>query len=398
MKNFQELNFPPSLLKALENMRFSTPTPVQAETIPLAMQEGQDILGTAQTGTGKTGAFAIPLCAKLLTNKHDGVLVLAPTRELALQVITVFHQLLSVDRSIKTSLLIGGESIEKQFRQLKGHPRLVVGTPGRINDHLERGTLKLKHTSALVLDETDLMLDMGFDVQISTIIEKIPHIRQTLMFSATLPKRIEHLAGKYLKNPVRVSIGAESTPHKDIEQEMMRVVEKEKYEKLIEQLPQREGSIIIFVKTRDKADRLSLRLYKDGYRSAAIHGNLRQSKRQRVLQGFRNQKNRILVATDVASRGIDVPHVRHVINYDLPQCAEDYVHRIGRTARAGGKGASLSFVTKQNQHLWNAIQRLLDPNAKNDTPQKKRHSSSRHRSSFGGNKHKRGNSRRRSQR
>ena len=154
--------------------------------------------------------------------------------------------------------------------------------------------------------------------------------------------------------------------------------------------------IIIFVKTRDKADKISQKLYKDAYRTAAIHGNLRQSKRQRVLQGFRNQKHRILVATDVASRGIDVPHIRHVINYDLPQCAEDYVHRIGRTARAGEKGASLSFVTKKNQHLWNAIQRLLDPNAKEDTPQKKRHTPSRRRSSFAGNKPRRGNSRRRS--
>lgn len=397
MKNFKELNLPPQLLKALENMRFSTPTPIQAQTIPLALQENQDIIGTAQTGTGKTGAFAIPLSAQLLTHKHDGVLVLAPTRELALQVITVFHELLSVDRTIKTALLIGGEPLEKQFRKLKAHPRLIVGTPGRINDHLERGTLRLQQTSALVLDETDLMLDMGFDVQIASIIEKMPNIRQTLMFSATLPKRIAQLAGKYLDSPARVSIGVESTPHKDITQQTMKVADKEKYGKLVEQLQQREGSIIIFVKTRDKADRLSRRLYQDDHRSAAIHGNLRQSKRQRVLQGFRNQKYRILVATDVASRGIDVPHVRHVINYDLPQCAEDYVHRIGRTARAGEKGDSLSFVTKQNQHLWHAIQRLLDPKAKKDTPTQQHRPSSKRRSSFARNKPRRGNARKKSQ-
>lgn len=382
MKHFHELNLPQALLKALEKMQFTTPTPIQAQTIPIALKEGQDILGTAQTGTGKTGAFAIPLCAKLMNHKDEAVLVLTPTRELALQVITVFHQLLSFDRSIKSALLIGGEPIDKQFRQLKRHPRLIVGTPGRINDHLSRGTLQLTNTSALVLDETDLMLDMGFDIQIATIIERMPNIRQTLMFSATLPKRIAQLAGKYLKTPARVSIGVESTPQKDITQEVIKVADKDKYAKLLQQLKEREGSIIVFVKTRDKADKLSFKLYKEGFRSAAIHGNLRQSKRQRVLKGFRSEKYRILVATDVASRGIDVPHIRHVINYDLPQCAEDYIHRIGRTARAGEKGDALSFVTKQNQHLWDAIQRLLDPNAKRESPPKRRKPSSKNRSSF----------------
>ena len=201
MNNFRELNFPSKLMQALDKMQFATPTPIQAKTIPIALQDDQDILGTAQTGTGKTGAFAMPLVAKLLTNPKDSVLVLTPTRELALQVITVFHELLRFERSIGTALLIGGEPIQKQFVQLKMKPRLIVGTPGRINDHITRGTLRLEETSALVLDETDLMLDMGFDVQIETIIERMYNIRQTLMFSATLPPRIEKLASKYLKGP-----------------------------------------------------------------------------------------------------------------------------------------------------------------------------------------------------
>lgn len=382
MLNFNTFNLPPDLLQALEKMEFTTPTSIQAEAIPLILDEKRDILGTAQTGTGKTGAFAIPLSAKLLTNPEESVLVLTPTRELALQVITVFHQLLAHEKSVKTALLIGGTSMDKQLRRLKEKPRLIVGTPGRINDHLDRRTLKVENVSTLVLDETDLMLDMGFDRQIATIIERTPSTRQTLMFSATFPKRITPLADAYLKNPARVNIGATTTPHQDITQKTLEVASKDKYPTLLTELSEREGSVIIFVKTRDNADKLSRQLYQDGHSSAAIHGNLPQSKRQRVLQAFRNEKHRILVATDVASRGIDVPHIRHVINYDLPQCPEDYIHRIGRTARAGEKGTALNFVTKQSQHLWNSIERLIDPNAPKRFSSPQKSSNPKRRSSF----------------
>ena len=342
-------------------MNFTTPTPIQAQTIPLALSERQDILGTAQTGTGKTGAFAIPLVAKLMDKSIRSVLVLAPTRELAIQVVKFFQQLLASDRSIRTALLIGGEPLEKQYRQMRGGAHVIVGTPGRINDHLNRGSLRLDETGILVLDETDLMLDLGFDEQIATIIQRMPNITQTLMFSATLPKKIEQMAGKYLNNPARVSIGEQSAPQEHVQQETCMLSPKEKYATLSAELNKREGSVIIFVKTRKGADRLALRLQSEGHTAAAIHGDLHQRKRERVLKAFRNQINRIMVATDVASRGIDIPHIRHVINYDLPQCAEDYIHRIGRTARAGQKGEAISFVTKEDRRMWQAIERLLDP-------------------------------------
>ena len=396
MNNFSTINLPASLLKTLDTMNFTTPTPIQAQTIPLALAEGQDILGTAQTGTGKTGAFAIPLVAKLMNKSTRSVLVLAPTRELAIQVVKFFQQLLASDRSIRTALLIGGEPLEKQYRQLRGGAHVIVGTPGRINDHLNRGSLRLDQTGILVLDETDLMLDLGFDVQIATIIERMPHITQTLMFSATLPKKIEHMAGKYLNNPARVSIGAQSAPQEHVLQETCRISPKEKYATLCAQLDKREGSVIIFVKTRKGADRLALRLQAEGHTAAAIHGDLHQRKRERVLKAFRNKRNRIMVATDVASRGIDIPHIRHVINYDLPQCAEDYIHRIGRTARAGKKGEAISFVTKEDRRMWQAIERLLDPTTREEAqaegsprrrPARRKGSSShKRRSSFRGSR------------
>ena len=366
MHNFNELDLPQKLQDALESMAFSTPTPIQAQTIPAAL-EGKDVLGTAQTGTGKTGAFGIPLAAKLMNDPQESVIVLTPTRELALQVITFFHQLLKFDKSIKTALLIGGDSMGKQLQQLKRNPRVIVGTPGRINDHLKRNTLKLGNTRSLVLDESDLMLDMGFDVQIETIINRMPKEgRQTLMFSATLPRKIEAMASRYLKNPLRVSVGQQSEPGKNIKQESLVIQEADKYDQLLTQLNEREGSVIIFVKTKRGADKLSLRLNKEDHKAGAIHGDLRQSKRERMLGAFRKQKYRIMVATDVAARGIDVPHIRHVINYDLPQCPEDYIHRIGRTARGGETGSALSFVTRQDRSKWHAIERLLDPNAKPD--------------------------------
>jgi superfamily II DNA/RNA helicase len=377
MQNFNELNLPKNLLKALDAMKFQVPTPIQAQTVPVAL-DGQDVLGTAQTGTGKTGAFAIPLAAKLIDQPEESVLVLTPTRELATQVIGVFNQLLTEDKSIRTALLIGGESIDHQFRQLKSRPRVIVGTPGRINDHLKRGTLKLKHTNSLVLDETDLMLDMGFDVQIATIIAKMPQEgRHTMMFSATLPKKIEGMAAKYLNNPVRVSVGQQSTPGTNIEQDVLMTTDQDKYTRLLEQLDKREGSIIVFVKTKRGADRLSVKLNDEDHKSGAIHGDLRQNKRDRVLSAFRNKKYRIMVATDVAARGIDIPHIRHVINYDLPQCPEDYIHRIGRTARAGEKGFAVSFVTSKEKGKWFAIERLLDPNAKREAPRREHDASLR---------------------
>ncbi len=360
MRSFQSMGLPEALSHTLQHMNFKDPTPIQAEAIPLAL-EGRDILGSAQTGTGKTGAFGIPLVAKLIKDPHGAALVITPTRELASQVMAQLGALLGRQSNIKHALLIGGDSIPKQLQQLRQRPRLIVGTPGRINDHLKRGTFHLNHTDFLVLDETDRMLDMGFSIQIENIIQFLPAKRQTLLFSATIPKNIAHMAEKYLNNPAHIAVNSTSTPAANIQQDSLYVTEAEKYQSLVAQLNTREGSAIIFIKTKHAADRMAAKLAKEGHDAQAIHGGLAQSKRERVMSEFREKKYRILVATDVASRGLDIPHIKHVINYDLPQCPEDYIHRIGRTARAGAAGFSLTFITPADKSKWSAIDRILNP-------------------------------------
>jgi len=363
MENFNALNLPATLMRSLNAMAFTTPTPIQAEAIPHALA-GHDILGSAQTGTGKTGAFGIPLIAKLLSSPRGSALVMTPTRELAVQVITMLEKLLGDDRTVMTALLIGGEPMPKQFKQLRERPRLIVGTPGRINDHLTRGTLKLNDASFLVLDETDRMLDMGFGIQIDQIVKHLPSPRQTLMFSATLPHNIVKMSEKYLNNPIRVAVGSNNAPIAKIAQENVRVAEADKYAQLLLQLQQRTGSIIVFVKTKHGCDRMAKKLATANHSAEAIHGDLRQNQRDKVIAQFRASKFRVLVATDVAARGLDIPHIEHVINYDLPQCAEDYIHRIGRTARAGAEGAAVNFLSPSDGVKWRAIQALLTPGEK----------------------------------
>jgi len=363
MENFTSLGLPQPLMRALERMNFNTPTPIQAAAIPPAL-EGKDILGSAQTGTGKTGAFGIPLVTKLLNNSRGSALVLTPTRELAVQVMAMLEQLLSQVPSIKTAQLIGGESMPKQLQQLRQRPRLFVGTPGRINDHLERGSLLLHDTTFLVLDETDRMLDMGFGIQLERIAKFLPAQRQTLMFSATLPANIVKLSNQYLTDPVRVSMGSTVAPATKITQEVINTSDADKYSRLIEQFNSRAGSIIVFVKTKWGAEKMAVKLRKEGHSAEAIHGDLRQSQRDRVIAAFREQKHRIMIATDIAARGLDIPHIEHVINYDLPQCPEDYIHRIGRTARAGAEGAAVNLITPADGIKWRAIQRLMNPDAK----------------------------------
>jgi ATP-dependent RNA helicase DeaD len=375
MENFKAFNLPEALSHTLAAMGFDIPTPVQVQAIPPAL-EGRDILGSAQTGTGKTGAFGIPLVARLMSNSRGSALVMTPTRELAVQVMDQLQKLLGRNSSIKTALLIGGEAMPKQLQQLRARPRLLVGTPGRINDHLERGSLMLHDTNFLVLDETDRMLDMGFTIQIEKVMKFLAPQRQTLLFSATLPSLIVKMSEKYLTNPVRVSIGQQSAAATNIKQEVLHVSDDQKYSELLNQLQNREGSVIIFVKTKYGAEKLSIRLRKDRHSADAIHGDLRQNQRDRVIAAFRAQKHRIMVATDIAARGLDIPHIEHVVNYDLPQCPEDYIHRIGRTARAGAEGAAICFVTPADRGKWKAIERLLNPNAvQSDT--KERHEGGR---------------------
>ena len=360
MENFLSLKLEETLFESLAKINFKTPTPIQAKAIPIAL-DGKDILGTAQTGTGKTGAFGIPLVNHLLKTKKETALVITPTRELATQVIQTLNNLIGRG-NIRTALLIGGDSMQKQLKQMRRNPRLIVGTPGRINDHLKRKTLRLNNTSFLVLDESDRMLDMGFTPQINQVLETVPKKHQTLLFSATLPINILRLAEKYLSQPVRISVGSTSTPIEKIKQEVLRVNDGDKYNQLIKEIYTRQGSILIFVKTRRNAERMVKRLKYDDHDADAIHGNLRQNKRDRVIKAFRNNHFRILVGTDVASRGLDIPAIKHVINFDLPQVPEDFIHRIGRTARAGAEGSALSFIGNEDRAKWYAIQKLIDPN------------------------------------
>jgi superfamily II DNA/RNA helicase len=362
MENFDSFALPAPLRASLARMGFTTPTPIQAQAIPHAL-EGRDVLGTAQTGTGKTGAFGIPLITKLMTNSRGSALIMTPTRELAAQVIEVINHLLGPNHPIKAVLLIGGEPMGAQTRALRARPRIIIGTPGRINDHLEQGNLMLMETSVLVLDETDRMLDMGFAAQIDRIVKFIPKSRQTMLFSATLPTEIVKMADKYLNNPVRVAVGAPNMAAKKITQEVVRLQPEQKFKELVRQLDERAGSVIVFVKTKHGAEKMADKLCKERFGADAIHGDLEQRQRERVIQLFREKRFRILVATDIAARGLDIPHIEHVINYDLPHAPEDYIHRIGRTARAGAEGAAISFVIPEDEKRWEAIQRLINPNA-----------------------------------
>lgn len=363
MTNFNTLGLPDKLVNNLTDINFINATDIQAAAIPPALA-GNDVMGTAQTGTGKTAAFSIPLIAHLLKNNEDTALVITPTRELADQVEEQIQKICGSKSSIRTALLIGGAPMWKQMEQLRRSPRIIVGTPGRINDHLERRTLKLKNTRFLVLDETDRMLDMGFGIQIDQILKHMPQERQTLLFSATVPNNIMKLASKYLKNPERISTGELNTAAASVKQETLQTTEEQKYDQLLEQLDQREGSIIVFVKTKWGADKMAKKLRILNHRADAIHGDLKQNKRDSVIRAFRNKNSRIMVATDIAARGLDIPHIEHVINYDLPQCPEDYIHRIGRTGRNGAEGEAVNLVTPQDKKKWFAIQKMLNPNEK----------------------------------
>ena len=361
--NFNDLPIENKLKNSIKYADFKSPTPIQSKSIPVSLT-GKDILGTAQTGTGKTLAFTIPMINKLILDKNAMALIICPTRELASQVMQTVLRLNVREIGIGNALLIGGESMQKQLKKLKKRARIIVGTPGRINDHLKRQSLNLSKVSYLVLDETDRMLDMGFTPQIELILKFIPKNHQTLLFSATLPNNILRISERYLNNPERIAVGSLSTPIEKIKQETFQITQDKKYHELINQLVERSGSILVFVKTKHGADKIVKRLKYDGHSADAIHGNLRQSKRDRVIAGFRNGKSRILIATDVAARGLDIPLIQHVINYDLPQVPEDYIHRIGRTGRAGKEGSALTFLTPNDRSMWNSISRLIDPNFK----------------------------------
>jgi ATP-dependent RNA helicase DeaD len=377
MTAFSSFGLPSFMTESLGRMNITNPTPIQGKAIPPGL-EGLDILASAQTGTGKTLAYLIPLVTNLLKDTHSSALVLAPTRELAAQIQQAAHFLFGKKMSLNTALLIGGESMGKQLSALKRNPRLIVGTPGRLCDHLARRTLRLQETRFLVLDEMDRMLDMGFSEALKKIVQCLPKERQTFMFSATMPPSIKTLSAAYLTDPQHISIGSTTTPSLQVKQESLQVLAADKFPLLLRELNDREGSVIIFVKTKHGADRLAEKLSNKNHPAAAIHGDLKQRKRDEVIRDFRNLKHRIVVATDLAARGLDIPHIKHVINYDLPQCPEDYIHRIGRTGRAGMEGCALSLIAPEDNQKWRRIHTLIHPGkaqpvpANTDTPKKSR--------------------------
>lgn len=363
MSGFDRMGLHPSILKALAQMGFEKPTPIQEKAIPPALM-GQDVLGSAQTGTGKTAAFSIPMVQYLLLNPARNAMVLTPTRELAQQVADVVRDISATNRGMNTALLIGGMDMKAQTAELRNRPRIIVGTPGRIIDHLEQGSLFLGATEFLVLDETDRMLDMGFGIQLAKIRKFLKAGRQTLMFSATLPPNIKDLASDYLKSPVRIAAGGNSQPIEKIKQTVIKTDGKGKMKELVNAIKHRtDDTIIIFCRTKSGTDNLSKRLNERGFDSRAIHGDLSQAQREMVLEDYRESKFRILVATDVASRGLDISHIKLVVNYELPQAPEDYVHRVGRTGRAGAEGEALCLLTPEDAEQWRLINRLIDSSA-----------------------------------
>ncbi len=357
---FSELGLSKKLISCLNRINFINLTPIQEKCIPLTLK-GNDILASAETGSGKTGAYMIPVISLIEKSKKNKIIILVPTRELAKQILDVANLFFSKKEKFNSIILIGGESIREQTFKLKRNPKIIICTPGRAIDHLNRNSLDLKDVSTLILDETDKMLDMGFGPDIKKIIQLIPKERQTLMFSATIPKNIVKVAESYLNNPKKITIGKENNIPKNIKQEVKKVKPNEKYDELKKELMSRKGSILVFMKTKHGSDRLAKRLKDQEIISEAIHGDLSQNKRNKIIQRFRNNKFNILIGTDIVSRGLDIPHIQHVINYDLPQVPEDFIHRMGRTARAGKSGQVLTFITHENFKLWREINKLINP-------------------------------------
>jgi len=355
-ETFNGLGIADNIMKSLARCKFTIPTPIQHKCIPIGI-EGKDLIGIAQTGTGKTLAFGIPMIQRLARYKGLG-LVLLPTRELAIQVEEALQKI-GGHIGLKTAVLIGGEHIGRQKQAISRKPHILIATPGRLIDHLEQKSVHLDMVKILILDEADRMLDMGFAPQINKILSKLPTERQTMLFSATMPADIVKIATHHMKLPVRVEVAPPGTAAEDVEQEIM-IVPRESKKTLLEVLLKKYlGTILLFSRTKHGAKKICISLKNAGHHAAEIHSNRSLAQRRNALDGFKSGRYRILVATDIAARGIDVRDIEVVINYDLPDQLEDYVHRIGRTGRAGKKGRAISFVTPQEQHEIQKLERLI---------------------------------------
>lgn len=354
--SFYGLGIAPKILEVLDRMKFTVPTPIQHKAIPIAT-EGKDIIGVAQTGTGKTLAFAIPIIQRL-SQRKGRCLVLVPTRELAIQVDETFQKL-SPLFGMRSAVLIGGASMHLQLQALRKNPRILIATPGRLVDHISQRTVLLADVNILVLDEADRMLDMGFMPQIEQILRYIPKDRQTMLFSATIPAEVIRIGTAHMKLPINIEVAPSGTTVESVIQELFIVKKDSKRQLLAKLLAQYHGSVLLFSRTKIGAAKITRFIRGLGYAAAEIHSNRSLGQRREALEGFKIGKYRILVATDIASRGIDVRGIELVINYDLPDDSENYVHRIGRTARAGREGRAISFATPDQGDDIKNIERII---------------------------------------
>ncbi|MDD4953916.1 MAG: DEAD/DEAH box helicase [Candidatus Omnitrophica bacterium] len=355
-EGFYGLGIAPKILDILERIKFKVPTPIQLKAIPLAIQ-GKDVIGIAQTGTGKTHAFAIPM-VQLLAQKQGTGLVLAPTRELAIQIDEAV-QGLAHPFGMKTACLIGGAPMDEQVQALRKNPRIIIATPGRLIDHMGHWNVLPDEVVMLVFDEADRMFDMGFAPQIDKILRFMPKERQTMLFSATMPKEIMGMTAKHMKLPLCVEIAPSGSTVELVTQELFIVKREAKIKLLGKLLAQYHGPVLLFSRTKYNARKITRQVNDLGHRAAEIHSNRSLSQRRQALDGFKSGRYRVLVATDIASRGIDVSGIEVVINFDLPEDAENYVHRIGRTARAGHKGHAISFATPDQKSDVRDIEKLI---------------------------------------
>jgi ATP-dependent RNA helicase RhlE len=350
--SFDALGLSAASLDAVKRAGFLVPTPIQAQAIPLALQ-GRDVVGIAATGTGKTAAFVLPLLER---QAHGLSLILAPTRELALQIAEHVERLST--RRLKMAVVIGGVGMGQQTSDLRGSPQVIVATPGRLVDHLQQQNARLDRVTALVLDEADRMLDMGFRPQLNKILARVPKQRQTMLFSATMGGEVEQFTRQNVKDPARVEVSRSGTLAPRAVQQVFLVPQEQKTALLLTLLSQDEESTLVFTRTKHRADKVTRALERSGLKVARIHANRSQSQRVQALEGFRSGRYRVLVATDIAARGIDVEEIGHVVNYDLPHVPEDYVHRIGRTARAAASGRASSFAAPDEVPLLKDIDRF----------------------------------------
>ena len=365
---FRDLRIPQPLAHALDRMDFIRPTPIQTAAIPAAL-EGKDVLGIAQTGTGKTAAFGIPLLTRIYAEPGKAALVLAPTRELAAQIHDVLKKM-SKEMKMYGTLVVGGESFSRQAREIADGVDYIIATPGRLNDHLDEGTIRLSYVSFLVLDEVDRMLDMGFAPQIKRIMKHLPKKLQTLLFSATLPKETVQIAEALLYQPVRITIKPVESKH-SIDIETLRTSPSAKSDLIVEELEAIEGKTLIFTRTKSRTERVARILDRNGFKVVNIHGGRTQGQRKRALSMFKEGSHPIMVATDIAGRGIDVSDIEVVVNYDLPGCREDYIHRIGRTGRNGKTGKAINFVTDEDEDVSLILTGQKDAPKKRPQPQQK---------------------------